>query len=779
MEEKKIASEEKNIDTKQNVSEPSDKVNCTKKEESTMFDEKKSSVNENKSAESKKRFSFFGKRRKSEDVSAKEIVENKKDSDYNEKHVFTWHNLKEYFKKEKAKYGERKAYVKEFLMEKPIKSSVVLSFIMLMFVEAMSRRSFGNAVIFAYSNIGKFLFNWMIVIAPFLLSLVISKRIATYVMASVIWIIIGTVDFLMLSNRTTPFTGVDLQSVLSFNEMAIAFEYMGVLKSILVVLGIILVIGLVVCLFIFTPKFKRKLPIWKSSVIVVASWVLIYVAILVGIKTDVLSMKFSHLATSYKEQGLPYCFIVTVVDTGISKPNDYSEESISLILDSQNNKNEKKVDKKPNVIFLQLESFIDPMDIDGLSYSSDPIPYFRELRNNYSSGYFEVPTVVAGTCNTEFEVLTGMSLEFFGPGEYPYKTILKDNVCESMAFDLKKQGYTSHAIHNYVSAFYGRNNVYANMGFDTFTGIEMMSDYTKTANNRWVKDDVLIGCIKDCLDSTEKQDLLYTISVQCHGTYDQTLPEGEKVIDVTGEENKDLANQLTYYVNMEKQEDDFIRNLTKMLSDYPEDVVLVMYGDHIPGLNLSDDNLKCGSMYYTPYVVWDNMGLKKKDMNIKSYQMASEVFSRININDGTIFKYHQVADKTSDDYLKNLNKLQYDMLYGKKYAYEGEQPFERTNIKYDVRELKIGKVNYDEKDKILYVEGERFNPHTNVYINGEKVNSKLVSSSLLKVSYDKSKLSDKDGDSIKVGIKYQNADGDVYVESEEVEYKFNVGKKKK
>ncbi len=55
---------------------------------------------------------------------------------------------------------------------------------------------------------------------------------------------------------------------------------------------------------------------------------------------------------------------------------------------------------------------------------------------NYSTGYLTVPVVGAGTANTEFEVLTGMSMQYFGTGEYPYKTILKKTDCESTAADL-------------------------------------------------------------------------------------------------------------------------------------------------------------------------------------------------------------------------------------------------------------------------------------------------------------------------------------------------------
>ena len=74
---------------------------------------------------------------------------------------------------------------------------------------------------------------------------------------------------------------------------------------------------------------------------------------------------------------------------------------------------------------LQLETFFDPTTVEWLEFSEDPIPNFHRLMQEYSSGAYKVPSVGAGTANTEFESITGMNLRYFGPGEYPYKTILK------------------------------------------------------------------------------------------------------------------------------------------------------------------------------------------------------------------------------------------------------------------------------------------------------------------------------------------------------------------
>ena len=59
----------------------------------------------------------------------------------------------------------------------------------------------------------------------------------------------------------------------------------------------------------------------------------------------------------------------------------------------------------------------------------------------YSSGYYKVPSVGAGTANTEFETITGMSLHLFGPGEYPYKSILRRLLAKSVPYVLKNLGY--------------------------------------------------------------------------------------------------------------------------------------------------------------------------------------------------------------------------------------------------------------------------------------------------------------------------------------------------
>ena len=54
---------------------------------------------------------------------------------------------------------------------------------------------------------------------------------------------------------------------------------------------------------------------------------------------------------------------------------------------------------------------MDPYDF-GVRYTSDPIPTIRSLRSSFPGGWVIVPEEFGGSVNTEFEVLTGMSMCF-------------------------------------------------------------------------------------------------------------------------------------------------------------------------------------------------------------------------------------------------------------------------------------------------------------------------------------------------------------------------------
>ena len=529
-------------------------------------------------------------------------------------------------------------------------------------IEAISRHSFTEAWDFMTGRPLVFAYNAGLIFTSSLIVYLFRRRCFIRVLLTMFWLLLGIINGVILATRVTPFTGPDLH--LLTDGMALLEKYLpkwGVIVA-LIVLGLFALTLL--ALIVKGPKYKGKLKYRWNIPLVLLSVVAFFGITQLALEKRVLSNYFGNIAFAYEDYGYPYCLGVTIFNTGISCPRDYSETEIKRIENTEKNLPKTKEGDHPNIIFLQLESFFDPELVNYLEISEDPIPIFRKLMKEYTSGYYKVPSVGAGTANTEFESITGMSLHYFGPGEYPYKSILKETTCESAPYVLKDLGYSTHAIHNNEANFYGRRSIFPNLGFDTFTSAEYMAEEDDKNPLGWTKDKVLTEEIMKCLESTEDQpDYVYTISVQGHGAYPEEPEIEEAEITVTGSPTESKNNQWEYYVNQLKEMDDFVGELTAALEEYPEDVVLVMYGDHLPTMDLTVEDVDNRYLFQTQYVMWDNFGLEKKDVNLAAYQMAAEVMDRVGIHEGTVFRYHQ-ARRNTKNYQVDLENLQYDLLYG-------------------------------------------------------------------------------------------------------------------
>ena len=373
--------------------------------------------------------------------------------------------------------------------------------------------------------------------------------------------------------------------------------------------------------------------------------------------------------------------------------------------------------------------------VKGLKYKKDPLPVFHSLQENYTSGMLTVPTVGAGTVNTEFEVLTGIRQHDFGVCEYPYKTILKSVASESICHDLAKLGYKSHSVHNNDATFYGRNIVFSSLGFDTFTPMEYMNGITEN-DNGWANDDILVDEIIKTLNSTKGTDFTFGITVQSHGKYDVAMDK-EYPLEVSGAP-EGMEAQYTYYVNQIAEVDQMIGNLIDKLSERDEKTLLVLYGDHLPSLDISTDELENGDLYQTQYVTWNNYGLDKKDKDLTSYQLYPYILGQAGIHEGIITKYHQQSDWQAAGYTEGLTMLSYDLLYGENYAYNGINPFNNSDLKMGTDKISVTDVEeipvVADDEKTYLVTGTGFTPYAQVYFDGSHLDTEWIDSSHLKIT---------------------------------------------
>ena len=627
------------------------------------------------------------------------------------------------------KLHKKLPFKKVHLPENPAILLPLHAVVTVLVVESICRHSLIAGILFLFQHPYSFLVNALIVGCSYSLALLFRKQKSLLVLFTLFWLTLGIINGVILTFRVTPFTSSDL--LLLKDGVNVASKYLSLLALAALVALLVLVIVVLAVLAFRIPAVKKrpKLPYSVTAILCtfLAAWGLIFV----GQKTELLETKFRELSQSYKRNGFLYCFGASLIDVGISRPEEYSTEAIEGLTDEALGDGEVFDSNRPNIVVVQLESFFDVNRLKDIEFSENPLPNFTQLSKRCASGFLSVPVIGAGTVNSEFEMLTGMNIDDFGIGEYPYKTVLKEKTCESLAYNLKSYGYKAYAVHDHEGSFYERNLVYPNLGFDVFDSVEYMWPEGYTAME-WSKDSVLTGEIEKALSATAEKDFVFAVAVQSHGSYpSEPDVEYEHHVTVTSSviEDENYLNQINYYANQIYEVDQFVGDLWNMLRKRREPTILVMYGDHCPSLDLTDDMLKSGTIYDTCYFIWNNTGLTFDGGDREAYEVGSEVLSALGITDGVVNAYHQNGQKqmaerslTEEDYLAKLKELEYDILYGDQICYGGENPYYPSNMTMGLSPVQLDAVNVT-YDHVMKVRGENFTRYSVVHIGDEKMDT--------------------------------------------------------
>ncbi len=610
--------------------------------------------------------------------------------------------------------------------------SFALSFAGYFLIEAMSRHSFGKAVRFLDERTQVFFYNALIIFVMTLPAYLIRKRAFWRTAVATLWLTLGAVNGIVLANRVTPLTGPDFRML--DDAMLVAEKYFNTAEIILSVAALLAVAVFLVHWLIVSPVYRGRMR-WFLYIPGLAAAILGMWGLTGYLRqTSQISEYFSNIASAYLDYGFPYSLGVTVFDTGISQPDRYSDALVERVLRREGEIPETVVsDDMPNIIAVQLESFFDPTRVRWLRFSEDPVPNWHALCGEYSSGYYTVPTVGAGTVNTEFETLTGMSLRFFGAGEYPYKGILKEETCESAPYVLSRYGYTSHAIHNNEADFYGRRGVYANLGFNFFTSSEYMNTQRDVNESGWMRDRNLIPCVRGALESTENRDFVFVVTVQPHGAYPTEQGLDDPEIRVSGTSSSGEKNAWEYYVSQIREEDQFVADLIAELEDTGEPTLVLFYGDHLPTMGLSDRDIRGrATVFETDYLIWNNFGADMRNGTLTSYQAMAALLDMAGIHDGVMFNYQNTM-KRRRDYFYNMQVLQYDLLYGERYAFGMTNPWQKTILAMGEQPVRVDTIARMSPTGVYSIRGQNFTQSCVFQVNGENVETTYLGSDSLLV----------------------------------------------
>ena len=337
---------------------------------------------------------------------------------------------------------------------------------------------------------------------------------------------------------------------------------------------------------------------------------------------------------NYKQNGVTLPFLQSINNMIVREPTEDVEISPAMYEIEDSAKREEADPAKPNVIAIMSESFSDFSNINELETSEPYIPFYNKLKNsdNTISGNLLVSIFGGGTCNTEFEFLTGSTMLFMNDGSIPYLNYFNRKT-HSLADLYGQQGYRTLAIHPYLRSFWDRNTVYPNIGFDQFMSLEDFPQEGFVRN--FMSDEADYGQIIQAMKDkdTDERLFLFSVSMQNHFPYyssEDILSELDYNIKIPGMTD---VESVELYLSLLRQSDDALKHLVTYLSGLDEPTLLVIFGDHLPGNNncfnsfyenmfgksIADLSLaETQKLYETPFMIWANYDLPADDIDVIS-----------------------------------------------------------------------------------------------------------------------------------------------------------------
>ena len=465
-----------------------------------------------------------------------------------------------------------------------------------------------------YVTYVNFLLNWLFLFALSLLLNAITLPFLGTVLTMAFTTFWYIANYFVILFRNKPIMPADLKAIGTAKEVMGGYSFWPTWKM---VLGVIVVFFYAVLLIETWKKNKatEKQPLKKQLLrrgVSVAAAVLFMV---IGVNTRTFKNLDSFawdmvLLKSFHEEGMVTTYLKSAFNSIVREPEGYSRELVSGYLADYQEKQKPEGVQPTNIIMVMNEAFADLRTV-GMNPAIDVMPFIDSLDENTVKGSLYVGVFGGGTCNTEFEALTGNTLAFLGPGAYPYT----ENVTKplfSLAQYFKERGYLAEAFHANHPQNWNRNMVYPNLGFDAFHSI---ADYESFGKVTYLHD--LVADISDYLyiesvdaEHNEQPRFLFDVTMQNHSGYERWL-DVEKA-DSVAENGSNLYVDTQIYLSLIKASDDEVKQLVETYKDSDEPTMIIFFGDHQPGLpQIAIDELYTDLRSYldnfkSKFFIWTN-----------------------------------------------------------------------------------------------------------------------------------------------------------------------------
>ena len=339
--------------------------------------------------------------------------------------------------------------------------------------------------------------------------------------------------------------------------------------------------------------------------------------------------------STYRSHGFLPAFLMVLQDMPIARPEGYSDESAAQIeagyvadYEATTGASARRAaaeqqfnETKPSIVCIMNESFSDLSIFDGLRSGYEGPAFYKSWQDTVLRGDLAVTVQGGGTCNTEFEFLTGVSLSYVGAGKYPY-TLYELSSADSLPRQLSEQGYATTAIHPNLATNWNRKNVYNALGFDEFLDIDDFDEDAPRYHNG-ITDAATYDKVLEVLRESDDPQFIFAVTMQNHSGYNNGDIPADQLRNYAPE-GLDANNTaaLNEYLACIDASDRDLQYLVEQLQQLGRPVVLVFFGDHQPNFTPAiaqafypnaDDLTRAVMTYQATYAVWANYPLATGD----------------------------------------------------------------------------------------------------------------------------------------------------------------------
>ena len=325
----------------------------------------------------------------------------------------------------------------------------------------------------------------------------------------------------------------------------------------------------------------------------------------------------------------------------MDKPDNYSQKTMESLAKKYAKEAQAINQTRPNkltdntVIMILSETFSDPTRVPGVSFTLDPIPNIRNVKNTTTSGLMLSPGYGGGTANIEYQALTGLNLANFNDSLIvPYQQLVpnQNNPYSFNQIWMEKYGKTaSTAVHPFQQSMYLRNINYKKFGFSYLYTLDSKIPLEHTGcidRSPYVSDSEAYQSILGLIDKQQNwksSQFLQLVTMQNHLPYGDYYDNNEfsdaNISEDLSDGERWNINTYTKGINWTDQETaDFLNQLDQI----NKPITVIFYGDHLPGIYDTADMDKNNKtvLHETDYFIWSNSASPSHDTKVNPITTA-------------------------------------------------------------------------------------------------------------------------------------------------------------